>query len=341
MHRASVVCRSCHMFMDPIGLSLDNFGVTGKWRIREGGNLLDTRGQLYDGTPLSSPSDLLKALLSRPTPLLRNFATNLMAYALGRRVESFDMPTIRAVVRDAEANDHRISTYVLGIVNSPAFRMQRAEGMAGQSDRSAERRDDRWHSSPESMSHAATFLRGVGATVALPLLDAMVPAGRPWSPNDPIRLVAIEQVHGAAGSSPWGSAQYMWAPQAVGQNFDLSPSALLPLEPYRDYLTIISNTDVRMAEAYDPKEIGADHFRSSAVFLTQSHPTQTESSDVFVGTSLDQMYARRFGQGHADPLDAAVHRERGQGGRLRVRLLLRVHGHEYVGVSDRTSAHDP
>ena len=135
MHRASVVCRSCHMFMDPIGLSLDNFGVTGKWRIREGGNLLDTRGQLYDGTPLSSPSDLLKALLSRPTPLLRNFATNLMAYALGRRVESFDMPTIRAVVRDAEANDHRISTYVLGIVNSPAFRMQRAEGMAGQSDR--------------------------------------------------------------------------------------------------------------------------------------------------------------------------------------------------------------
>ena len=141
-----------------------------------------------------------------------------------------------------------------------------------------------------------TFLRGVGATVALPLLDAMVPAGRPWSPNDPIRLVAIEQVHGAAGSSPWGSAQYMWAPQAVGQNFDLSPSALLPLEPYRDYLTIISNTDVRMAEAYDPKEIGADHFRSSAVFLTQSHPTQTESSDVFVGTSLDQMYARRFGQ---------------------------------------------
>ena len=139
-----------------------------------------------------------------------------------------------------------------------------------------------------------TFLRGTGAAVALPFLDAMVPSGRPWLPNNPVRLVAIESVHGAAGCCPWGSAQYMWTPKAVGQNFDLSPSALLPLEPYREYLTIISNTDTRMAEAYDPREIGADHFRSSAVFLTQCHPTQTESSDIFVGTSLDQMYARDF-----------------------------------------------
>jgi hypothetical protein len=146
-----------------------------------------------------------------------------------------------------------------------------------------------------------TFLRGMGATVALPLLDAMVPAGRAWAPNDPIRLVAIEQVHGAAGASPWGSTQYLWAPEQIGKQFDLTPSALLPLEPYRDYLTIVSNTDVRMAEAYDPKEIGADHFRSSAVYLTQAHPTQTESSDVFAGTSLDQIYARRFGQGTPIP----------------------------------------
>ena len=141
-----------------------------------------------------------------------------------------------------------------------------------------------------------TFLRGTGASIALPFLDAMVPAGRLWAPVDPIRLVAIEQVHGAAGSSQWGATQHMWSPATVGRGFDLGPSALDPLEPYRDYLTIISNTDVRMAEAYGPKEIGADHFRSSAVFLTQSHPTQTESSDVFVGISLDQMYAARFGQ---------------------------------------------
>ena len=145
-----------------------------------------------------------------------------------------------------------------------------------------------------------TFLRGASASVALPFLDAMVPAGRVWSKaprvDDPTRLIAIEIVHGAAGCNEWGASQNLWAPAAVGRDFDLAPSALLPLEPYRDYLTIISNTDVRNAEAAQAKEIGGDHFRSSAVYLTQSHPKQTESSDVSVGISLDQIYAQRFGQ---------------------------------------------
>jgi hypothetical protein len=151
-----------------------------------------------------------------------------------------------------------------------------------------------------------TFLQGMGASVALPFLDAMVPAGRLRSGGgldeaDPTRLVAIELVHGAAGSNEWGASQHLWAPADVGNAFDLTPSALEPLEPWREYLTIVSNTDVRMAEAFEPNEIGGDHFRSSAVFLTQSHPKQTESSDVYVGTSLDQIHARRFGQGTPIP----------------------------------------
>ena len=145
-----------------------------------------------------------------------------------------------------------------------------------------------------------TFVRGMGATVALPFLEAMIPAGRVWSrvTDDalPTRLVAIEMVHGAAGCNEWGATQNLWSPEAVGRDFDLAPTSLSSLEPFRDYLTIISNTDVRMAEAYQPYEIGGDHFRSSAVFLTQSHPKQTEGSDVYVGTSLDQLYAQRFGQ---------------------------------------------
>ena len=146
-----------------------------------------------------------------------------------------------------------------------------------------------------------TFLRGMGASVALPFLDSMVPAGRLRSAAaqdaaDPTRLVAIELVHGAAGSNEWGSTQNLWSPAKVGHEYDLTPSSLLPLDPWREYLTIVSNTDVRMAEAFQPHEIGGDHFRSSSVFLTQSHPKQTESSDVYVGSSLDQIYARRFGQ---------------------------------------------
>src|SRR5688572_18631506 len=148
-----------------------------------------------------------------------------------------------------------------------------------------------------------TFLRGMGASLGLPLLDAMVPAGKGWSAAavDRPRLIAIEMVHGTAGCNTWGASQYLWAPEQVGRDFDLTPSAMSPLKPYQDQLTIISNTDCRMAEAYEPPEIGADHFRSSAVFLTQSHPKQTRGSDVYVGTSLDQIYARRFGQDTALP----------------------------------------
>ncbi len=144
-------------------------------------------------------------------------------------------------------------------------------------------------------------LRGLGATVALPFLDAMVPAGRVWArtgsaATDPTRLVAIEMVHGAAGASEYGASKNLWSPAEVGREFDLGPTSMSSLEPFRDYLTVISDTDVRNAEAFQAKEVGGDHFRSSATFLTQAHPKQTESSDVAVGTSLDQIYARRFGQ---------------------------------------------
>jgi hypothetical protein len=89
----------------------------------------------------------------------------------------------------------------------------------------------------------------------------------------------------------------MYAPAQVGRNFELTEAnALKSLEPYQDYMTIISNTDVRMAEAFALPEIGGDHFRSSAVFLTQAHPKQTQGSDIWAGTSMDQMYAQRYGQ---------------------------------------------
>ena len=147
-----------------------------------------------------------------------------------------------------------------------------------------------------------TFLRGVGATMALPFLDAFIPAGQRLvrtvvgASLDPTRLVCIEMVHGAAGSSKYGASKNLWSPVAVGHDFDFSQSAMSPLEPFRKYLTIVSDTDVGPAEAVIPTEIGGDHFRSSATFLTQAHPKQTESSDVRSGTSIDQLYAQRFGQ---------------------------------------------
>ena len=145
-------------------------------------------------------------------------------------------------------------------------------------------------------------LKGVGVTVALPLLDAMVPA-RGWAQaaRPKVRLAAIEMVHGSAGATKFGAEKNMWSPAQVGRNYDLTPSSLSPLDGFREHLTIISNTDVRNAEAFEAPEIGGDHFRSSAVFLTQMHPRQTQGSDVRVGTSLDQYYAQKFGQDTAIP----------------------------------------
>jgi hypothetical protein len=153
-----------------------------------------------------------------------------------------------------------------------------------------------------------TFLRGMGATLALPYLDAMTPAfsrfggAKSAAASDGTRVIFIEQVHGAAGSNALGATKNLWSPAGVGKNFELvGDNALVGLEPWRKYLSIVSNTDVRMAEAFAPPEIGGDHFRSSATFLTQSHPKQTQGSDLYVGTSIDQMIARRIGQDTALP----------------------------------------
>jgi hypothetical protein len=127
VHRKNPTCNSCHRFMDPIGLALDNFDVTGRWRSREYGSELDTKGDFYDGTAITSPSELVNVLLKRPTPLVRTFTENLMAYGLGRRIEYFDQPTICAIAKKAEADDYKISAFILGIVKSEPFRMKRVD----------------------------------------------------------------------------------------------------------------------------------------------------------------------------------------------------------------------
>jgi len=127
IHRKNPTCNSCHRFMDPIGLALDNFDVTGKWRVRENGQPLDTRGDFYDGTPVTSPGELSRALMKRPVPLVRTFTENLFAYALGRRAEYYDQPAIRAIVRQAEPGGYKMSAFILGVVRSDAFQMKRAD----------------------------------------------------------------------------------------------------------------------------------------------------------------------------------------------------------------------
>ena len=139
----------------------------------------------------------------------------------------------------------------------------------------------------------------MGATIALPFLDAMIPRSafaKATARQARTKLICIEQVHGAAGSSPYGLQQNLWSPAATGRDFDLSPTSLRSLEPFREHITIISNTDVPSADPTEAREIGGDHYRSSATYLTQSYPKRTNGADVECGVSMDQLYAQRFGQ---------------------------------------------
>jgi hypothetical protein len=128
-HRKNPQCVSCHRVIDPLGLALENFDVVGMWRIRDGGTAVDATGTLYDGTALAGPVGLRAAMLKHKETVLRTFTENLMAYALGRRVGYFDMPVVRRIVRDAGGNQNHFSSFVVGIVKSPAFRMSRAESI--------------------------------------------------------------------------------------------------------------------------------------------------------------------------------------------------------------------
>jgi hypothetical protein len=126
-HRKNPTCNACHRFIDPLGLALENFDATGAWRIKDNEVPVDVVGDLYDGTKMNGPDGLRDALMRHQDMVLRSFAENLMTYAIGRRVEYTDMPAIRAVVRDAAKSDNRFSAFVLGVVNSAAFRMAKPE----------------------------------------------------------------------------------------------------------------------------------------------------------------------------------------------------------------------
>ena len=126
-HRASPACSSCHSVMDPLGFALENFDATGMWRDKDryAGTVIDSAGELPDGTKLKGPDDLRNALLRRPDQFAQTFVENLLTYSMGREREYYDMPTVRKIVRDAAAKDYKFSTIVEAVVKSEQFQMRR------------------------------------------------------------------------------------------------------------------------------------------------------------------------------------------------------------------------
>jgi len=126
-HRENEPCRSCHKMMDPIGLSLDNYDAVGRWRDRDGDQPIDAKGDMFDGSKLDGPSSLRAALMSHSDAFVTNFAQNLLAYGVGRVMNSNDMPAVRTIVREAAKSDYRFSDFIFGVVNSTPFQMRTAD----------------------------------------------------------------------------------------------------------------------------------------------------------------------------------------------------------------------
>ncbi len=139
-HRSNPTCASCHAVMDPLGLALENFDATGKWRDRDryAGVAIDASGTLPDGTPVNGPDDLRKALLRRPEQFVQTFTEGLLTYATGRTLEAWDMPTVRRIVRGAAGGDYRFSTLVQA--DRSERTIQDAQGASPGSRRRARRR---------------------------------------------------------------------------------------------------------------------------------------------------------------------------------------------------------
>ena len=293
-HRKNPVCASCHKIMDPIGFSLENFDLTGKWRTTDGGVPMDASSQMVDGTKLSGPASLRQALLSRSDVFVSTLTEKLMTYAVGRGLKYYDMPAVRAITREAGRNDDRFSSIVLGIVRSAPFQMKmkpvektgpevQTRRVALTASRTGETSHELHHektsSPPDIPARSGRRDRPAAAGFDGPGADA---SGR-TAANPRSRLGCIYVPHGATMDK--------WTPAQAGKGFEFT-EILKPLEKYRDRLVVVSNLAHPQAAGVG-SDAGADHARSAAVFLSGAHP---EKESVHVGTTIDQIVAEKLGQ---------------------------------------------
>ena len=266
-HRANAACAGCHKLMDPVGFALENYDAVGRWREVEEGRPIDSTGGLPDGSQFAGVTGLENALLKRPELFVGTLTEKLLTFALGRGVESFDAPAIRKIVRSARAG---LSHVVADCRDRGQYAIPDEEIRMIVTKKSLPRR---------------TFLRGLGTTLALPLLDAMVPsmtalAATPAAPAQLRRLGFVFM--------PMGCDVTRWTPPGANTLDELSPT-LSPLEPVKRHVTAITNLELQ--NAYP-----GTHATSNAAFLSAARARLTESTDYYLGTTVDQIAAKQIGQ---------------------------------------------
>ena len=279
-HRANPSCASCHAVMDPIGFSLEHFDLIGKWRDdrrRRAGER--HRHGWRTARALDGPASLRQALLDRRDAVAATATEKLLTYALGRRVEYFDMPAVRAIVRDAGAQRLPL------LVARHRHRQERAvpdEAIRG-------RHTAVMFITKKHLSRR-TFLRGTGVTLALPLLESMVPAATALA-----QTAAAPKTRLGCIYIPHGATMDKWTPAGEGTAFQFS-EILQPLEPFRDRVSVVSDLAHAPVAPWTGEDTGGaeNHVRAAAVFLSGAHPVK--KNEAFVGATVDQIAAQHVGQ---------------------------------------------
>ena len=287
--------------MDPIGFSLENFDAVGVWRTNDSGFRIDADGQdvrrreaEWPGEPAAGDPESLATRSSARSPKIcwRTRWAGCWSLAICRRC--------------APSSGRRRATTTVSprsswaVVKSAPFQMRRAESGATPAEPSESEGNGiekhmfitKKHLSRRTV--CAAWACRWRCRFSIPWCRRRRRCSKTAAVRKP-RLACIEMVHGAAGSTVDGTNKHYWSPEKEGADFEFTQT-LKPLEPFREYMTIVSDTDLIPATAHSPTEEGADHFRSSAVFLTAAHPKMTEGADIYCGTSIDQIYAQKFGQ---------------------------------------------
>ena len=263
--------------MDPLGLSLENFDMVGRWRdVDEALVPIDASGALPDGTTFEGPAGLRAILLSHPDRFVRTLTEKMLIYALGRGLEYYDMPAVRAI-------DTRSRQAELPCI----FSRRRGRQESSISDAEAAVMIITKMALPRR-----TFLRGIGATFALPLLDAMVPAFSATVKSAAKPVCRIGFIYVPNGVAMNDTLNY-WTPKGAGAAFELSP-ILAPLAPYRDRLTIVSGLAQKQGESLG--DGNGEHTRACATWLAGVHPKKTEGADIRLTTTADQIAAAQLGK---------------------------------------------
>ena len=310
---------------------------------------------MFDGTKLDGPVSLRQAILSHSDAFIGTFTENLLAYGLGRVLDyrrhaggardrarggAERQPVF--VVRSGHREEHAVPDETGGR-RGDAAAPESSGSIATCSVAKSVKETQEQCSSPRSIFRGARFFAAWACRWRCRCSIRWCRRrrrSRKTAAAPQTRLACIEMVHGAAGSTVDGIEQALLVARERRRAISSSRQTLEPLEPFRDYLTIVSDTDLHPAGALSAAEEGADHFRSSAVFLTAAHPKMTEGADISCGTSIDQMYAQQFGQDTPLPSIQLCIESVDRFGRLRLRLRLRLRGHDQLGVADAAAADD-